>query len=91
MQLADKAAPPQQQEPSEPEQTVTQEGKEHGGSQGDRWVCRGAGRGTVKGGCSLLHRLDLQTPLPSCHGAEEAEQLLLPQGVSSLRSGPREP
>lgn len=41
MQLTDKAAPAQQQEPSEPEQTVPQEEKEHRGSQGDRGVCRG--------------------------------------------------
>lgn len=45
----------------------------------------------MKGGCSLLHRLDLKTRLPSCHDAEEAEQLLLPQGVSSPRSGLQEP
>lgn len=50
-------------------------------------------RGTAKAGCSYLHSMDLKTRLPSCHDAEEPEQLLQAQGISSpsVRSGLREP
>lgn len=50
-------------------------------------------RGTAKAGCSYLHRKGLKTWLPSCRDAEEPEQLLQPQGISSpsVRSGLREP